>query len=415
MIYLSNSSSKIPKELFSDKNLDSIIDTNKRKIKQEIANKEDFNSLDSSVEEMINEYSIEVALIDEVGIKVSNKDTKVDVAGNFSRGTEGMASLFIQGTEYKFHIPFSGNPDYFLLNPFSLSLSAKPIGRIQGNEIIISLYTTHDADDPKKVRASFDEELKKLNSSSQKLKLKIENYNRGLESFIRPLIEERIEKLKNDTKSLNQLGFPLKKYQTTPEIYTVPIKKKNIVPRKKILQDSGLVEHQLSEDAYDEILDMLHSMSLVIERSPSAFAHMNEEHIRFVLLIPLNTQFKGQARGEVFNAGGKTDILISHENRNIFIAECKFWKGAKHFQEAIDQLLGYITWRDSKTAILIFNKKKNTSKILERIPSLVKTHKAFSKNIDYESDSGFRFEMSHPNDDDKKFLMTVMMFDIPEN
>lgn len=28
---------------------------------------------------------------------------------------------------------------------------------------------------------------------------------------------------------------------------------------------------------------------------------------------------------------------------NVFIAECKFWKGHKAFREAIDQLLGYAT------------------------------------------------------------------------
>lgn len=41
---------------------------------------------------------------------------------------------------------------------------------------------------------------------------------------------------------------------------------------------------------------------------------------------------------ETFNSSGKTDILIRVENRNIFIAECKFWRGPKSFGEAIEQL-----------------------------------------------------------------------------
>ena len=34
-------------------------------------------------------------------------------------------------------------------------------------------------------------------------------------------------------------------------------------------------------------------------------------------------------------------ILLSEGDRNVFIAECKFWKGPKAFGEAIDRLFGY--------------------------------------------------------------------------
>jgi hypothetical protein len=63
---------------------------------------------------------------------------------------------------------------------------------------------------------------------------------------------------------------------------------------------------------------------------------------------------------ETFNAAGKTDILIRVEDRNIFVAECKFWKGEKHFIPTIDQLLSYTSWRDTKTAIILFNRQKWT-------------------------------------------------------
>jgi hypothetical protein len=65
----------------------------------------------------------------------------------------------------------------------------------------------------------------------------------------------------------------------------------------------------------------------------------------------LNGVFEGQATGETFNFQGKTDILIRAQGKNIFIAECKFWKGEKVFLETIDQLLSYLSWRDSKAAI----------------------------------------------------------------
>jgi hypothetical protein len=89
-------------------------------------------------------------------------------------------------------------------------------------------------------------------------------------------------------------------------------------------------------------------MSLVIDRSPSSFITLDEEAIRTHFLLQLNGHYEGNASGETFNASGKTDILIKVDNKNIFIAECKFWDGVKKFNEAIDQLLGYLSWRDSK-------------------------------------------------------------------
>ena len=47
------------------------------------------------------------------------------------------------------------------------------------------------------------------------------------------------------------------------------------------------------------------------------------------------------------------------------MAECKIWKGQKNFTAAIEQLLGYLTWRDSKTALLIFSRNKNFKEVLQ--------------------------------------------------
>jgi hypothetical protein len=67
----------------------------------------------------------------------------------------------------------------------------------------------------------------------------------------------------------------------------------------------------------------------VMERSPSAFHHMDEEALRTHFLVQLNGHYEGQATGETFNYEGKTDILVRSGDRNIFIAECKFWGGPK--------------------------------------------------------------------------------------
>src|SRR4029077_3780088 len=66
--------------------------------------------------------------------------------------------------------------------------------------------------------------------------------------------------------------------------------------------------------------------------------------------------YEGDAAGETFNFQSKTDILIRKDGKNVFIAECKFWKGEKAFGETLDQLLSYLSWRDTKTAVVLFNR-----------------------------------------------------------
>lgn len=172
-------------------------------------------------------------------------------------------------------------------------------------------------------------------------------------------------------------------------------------------------EPALEIQAYEQILGTISNMALVLERSPHAFAKMKEEDLRTHFLVGLNGQFDGQASGETFNYEGKTDILIRVNGRNIFIGECKFWTGREGLKETIDQLLGYASWRDIKTAIILFNRNKNLSAVLEKIPSPVGEHSNFKRRLDYESETGFQFVLRQKNDPNRDILMTVLVFDIP--
>jgi hypothetical protein len=84
-------------------------------------------------------------------------------------------------------------------------------------------------------------------------------------------------------------------------------------------------EPVLSDADYEHILQVVQNMAQVRERSPSAFAAMDEEPLRSHFLVQLNGHYEGQATGETFNYQGKTDILIRSEGRNIVVAECKYW------------------------------------------------------------------------------------------
>ena len=115
----------------------------------------------------------------------------------------------------------------------------------------------------------------------------------------------------------------------------------------------------ISDEAYTDILDAIKHTASTYERTPSSYKSMQEEDLRNTLLAALNATFKGDAVGEAFRNKGKTDICIEQANRAAFVAECKMWTGPKEIESALSQLDSYLTWRDCKTALIFFVKRKD--------------------------------------------------------
>jgi hypothetical protein len=155
------------------------------------------------------------------------------------------------------------------------------------------------------------------------------------------------------------------------------------------------------------------SMVRVMEQSPKAFDKMGEEDLRTQFLVQLNGQYEGRATGETFNFQGKTDILIREGDRNVFIAECKFWGGEKQFLETIDQLLSYLSWRDTKTAIVVFNRNANFSDVLSKIAEAVPKHKNYKRTVGKPNESSFRYIFHQPGDPNRELTVSVLAFDVP--
>ena len=145
----------------------------------------------------------------------------------------------------------------------------------------------------------------------------------------------------------------------------------------------------------------------------NTFKEICEEDLRTHFLVQLNGIYQGQATGETFNGKGKTDILLRVDGENIFIAECKFWKGAETLKETLNQLLGYTTWRDTKLAMLIFNRNKKFGDVLKQIPQIIQAHPNFVRQEGIDTETQFRFVVWHPDDRDRELTLTVLAFDIP--
>jgi hypothetical protein len=174
------------------------------------------------------------------------------------------------------------------------------------------------------------------------------------------------------------------------------------------------VDPFLAQKHYEHILTVLSSMSLAMERSPSAFYDLDEEALRWWFVVALNGHYEVGAKGEAFDAGGKTHILVDWKGKNVFVAECKFWEGAASLEKAIDQLFDYATWRDTKTAILMFSRNKDFKAVLSQIPGVVEVHKAYKQTLPGpRSDSEFRFRLRHPADPEHELTLAVLVFNVP--
>jgi hypothetical protein len=239
-------------------------------------------------------------------------------------------------------------------------------------------------------------------------------FNTSIPQIIRTQIAQRRKKLLDDRNLVSNLGFSLKKRPEAPKTYAAPVSRKRIEPRMPPASTAPFKpEPALVDAVYANILDIVSNMALVMERSPSAFASIDEEDLRQHFLVQLNGQYEGQATGETFNYQGKTDILLRVDGRNIFIAECKYWRGAKSYVETIDQVLSYISWRDTKIAVIVFNRNKEFANVLTQIRALTREHHGYKSGPVVEGETRFRYIFGQKADQSREVVLTVLAFDVP--
>jgi hypothetical protein len=231
---------------------------------------------------------------------------------------------------------------------------------------------------------------------------------------IKAELEKKRQQAQVASGAVSAIGIPIKR-KDQAATYVAPVTRRALpIQRPVASKESFKPEPELSEAEYQHILSVIRSLSLVIERNPSSFATLDEESIRDHILLQLYGHYEGAATGETFNSNGKTDILIRVDDRNIFIAECKFWHGAKQFEEAIDQLLGYLTWRDCKCSLVIFNKQKNASAVAQKMHESIAAHQGHRKSISHDENGNGRYVFVKEADPGREIVISTLLFDIPE-
>lgn len=402
--------------LFSNYDLQATLDNQFKGILPEVESIDDNRLLNTSIEDLVQYFEekmkIEPIALTENGIYVTQSEVDIDVRGDYGRDIRNRSRPFYQkGTSNSFHIGFTGESDLFKGNPGYFN-SLMPDAVIANSEIILTYETLKN--DPNEIQTKFDRDLAPIRDFINRVESIVLSYNSKIKDQAKQFILQRREKILANLNLVSSLGYPMRRNSNAPKTYTVPIVKRKAEIRLPIASTEPFnPEPALENKVYEHILSVIDNMVLVMERSPKAFINMGEEDIRQHFLVQLNGQYDGQATGETFNFEGKTDILIRDKGKNIFIAECKFWKGSKGFIETIDQILGYTSWRDTKTAILVFNRNKDFTAVIEKARETLKEHPNYKRTIEYNREGGMRAVFHHRDDPGRELTMTVHLYEIP--
>lgn len=373
--------------------------------------------LNTSVDDLViyfeQKFQIEIPALLTEEIVVDQREAQIDVSKDHNRMIFDRSRPFnITGTEIEVEIPFSGEADAFKIQPTTFTMSP-PRAKVLGSTLVLRIIGTNlDAD---RVRGEIDSTVSEIQNHLLTLKSNAQGLRAQLPSQARLAIESRRQKLLGDRNLVGGLGFKMKPRSGTQQTFTAPeVRRKITLALPPANSSPYKPEPVLSNADYEHILNVLQNMVEVMERSPSAFVTMDEESIRSHFLVQLNGHYDGQATGETFNYEGKTDILVRSEGKNIFIGECKFWSGSKMLTETIDQLLGYTSWRDTKVAVVVFNRNKDFSRVLTAIGDTAKTHGNFKRELAGSTDTVFRYCFAHKDDKNRELFLTILAFDVPQ-
>jgi len=337
-------------QLFSQEPLPQVLQAIEQEMYQEIDRLKDHYLLSTNVDQLCDSFERNYSR----GIPKLQRDrmtmepvTDVQVQAPFDRGIRERPGGTVSARQVRVHVPFEGPAALFRYRP-STSTTNWPRAAVEGDELIFTYTTT--GPDPAAVKGKLEADLALIDQYLEWAAEDVSRFNSSLRAEARARIEARRQNILDDRRFESGLGIPLRRRDNAPVTYSVPeIRRKPPVALPPPGAPAAEPEPILDMDNYEFILTICSRMARVLELSPAAFREMREEDLRMHFLVQLNGQYEGMVTGETFNLEGKTDIIVKWKDKNLFIAECKFWDGPRSLTEAVDQLLRYTAWRDTST------------------------------------------------------------------
>ena len=361
---------------------------------------------------LINEYTVTPLNIDFENMLIS-KDEKQIPAEHLPRDIDVKKGKSYPRLAVIYHLPYTGceallecSPSRHLVWTTNMFLD---------NQCLCFEVLSID-ENIEDIEGQSERILNNLKTQFEYLITEVNRFNENLPTAIKQLFQKRKQRFLDMNKKLAALDVPIKKREDLPETYAIPAPafRKSVNVEPKVTEKGYKPEPTLDGTVYQNILQIIHDLSIGIERLPSTYLGKDENDLRDYMLLFLGLHFEGSATGETFNKSGKTDILIRHENSNVFIAECKFWRGKKGYLNTITQLLGYLTWRDSKSAVIVFVKNKDLSSVIQIAEEVTSTHSNYLGFVDKMHDTWLNYRFHINGDKNREVKLGVLFFHIPE-
>lgn len=406
-------------DLFRGINTRDLLDSLKLKVSKEIQNLEDdiLNISESQyINNLIEEYKIECPTMqfDQPKVKPRRVLVSSDILPNNFKYADPEE---VERNAFRLFIPFVGDKEVLRYWPASIIFTGGGSSRfiIGNNEVYVDILDySGNGENVKNDYNRYIDDLKKMMGY---LKNEIESINHTMPQYIRQSFNARKERIKKEYDDVAKLGLPIITGDDTPKTYSVQTVEKRHFESPLVNSNQQKAEPlspTMEDVVYQDILSAIYTTGKNIERYPKTIENQDEETIRAHFLTQLSSSFKSfSSTGESFNHKGKTDIMIKHGDDVLFVAECKIWKGAKMLNEAINQLLGYLTWRDSKTALLIFNKDTAIQTVIQSIQESIPNHPNFVKQIGQRNKGWFDYTF-RLTDSSNEIKLAVMVFDFKQ-
>lgn len=314
-------------------------------------------------------------------------------------------------------IPYTGESDLWKMQPSTFTFNpprgdySSQRGNDQAGILQFKMEFTQGEYTSEAINNEVERNLKSIEEYLGWIKHDIESHNPQLQNEIRRQVAQRRERLGTIQSVSKALNIPIQTREGAPGLAQLPLQRKIIQPLSS--QNNHPPEYSISNEDYENILKIIRHEGCSFERTPEPFAKHDEEELRDILMAHLNGHYHGLANGEAFRKKGKTDICIEFENRAAFVAECKLWKGDQKISEAENQLLGYLTWRDCKTALVVFNKDvAGFAQLQQKMCKILESHPNFIRTIGTNNPSEWRTVFRSSDDPDRLVTIHVFLFNL---
>jgi hypothetical protein len=368
-----------------------------------------------STDDLVTEYAPRATVEPlEVGLEPVDGDvveTTVDVSGDFRWGGDRAKGMKVVAS-----YEFTGDPRLFNYRPSTFQMTNHD-GVVSNGRVTIQ-FTRPGLDmTPEQARAALAPEIDRIQVMAGYAARDAQAHNERVEELLRGIIESRKSRVRKRRELAGGLGFPLKRRTDAPE--PVPMQRKAIGTartRPRRPSEPYRDEPALTTAQYEDAIGVVRSTVLAMERTPSVASGKSEEDLRDQILVQLNGTFEGSATGETFVQSGKTYILVRVEDRHVFVGECKWWTGPSDCTAAVDQLLGYLPWRDEKAALILFIDRKDASAAIDKADHAIRDHPAYKRPGPGSDDPSARrnFVLGHPDDPDREIHLAVLFAVLPK-